>query len=82
MADARITYAVTPHSRSPYERITHVGNSAAQWIWPREQVIASIEAKTNTFYVLDPVKGRRIGGWYAKPARRSFLGDALRSKFQ
>ena len=32
MADARITYAVTPHSRSPYERITHVGNSAAQWI--------------------------------------------------
>jgi hypothetical protein len=28
-------------------------------MWPREQVVASIDAKTNTFYVLDPVHRKR-----------------------
>jgi hypothetical protein len=28
-------------------------------IWPREQVIASIEARTNTFLVNDPLSGKR-----------------------
>ena len=28
-------------------------------MWTREQVIASIDAKTNIFYVLDPTNGKR-----------------------
>jgi hypothetical protein len=28
-------------------------------MWPREQVVASIDAKTNTFFVLDPISGKR-----------------------
>ncbi|CAP63812.1 conserved hypothetical protein (plasmid) [Cupriavidus taiwanensis LMG 19424] len=28
-------------------------------MWTREQVIQSIDAKTNTFYVLDPSTGKR-----------------------
>jgi hypothetical protein len=41
--------------------ITHVGNLNANppWIWRREQVIANIDARTNTFFVIDPRTGRR-----------------------
>lgn len=59
MPDAQITCIVKPHPQSPHEHITHVGNPASQWMWPREQVIASIDAKTNTFFVLDPATGMR-----------------------
>jgi len=44
---------------SGHEYITHVGNPSAGWVWTREDVIKSIEAKTNTFYVLDPISGKR-----------------------
>ncbi len=54
MADVQVTCITKPHPQSPHEHITHLGNPAAGWIWTREQVIASIEAKTNTFYVIDP----------------------------
>jgi hypothetical protein len=58
MADAQITCIVKPSPQSQHEHITHVGN-AGRWMWTREQVIESIDAKTNTFYVLDPANGRR-----------------------
>lgn len=51
MADAQITCITKPNRESPYEHITHVGGSG--WKWPREQVIASIDAGTNTFHVVD-----------------------------
>ena len=51
MSDCEITCIVKPHPHSPYEHITHVGNLPT-WIWEREKVIASIDAKTNTFYVI------------------------------
>lgn len=59
MADVQITCIVKPHPQSLHEHITHVGNPAAQWIWPREKVIESIDSNTNTFYVLDPASGRK-----------------------
>jgi hypothetical protein len=59
MADVQVTCITKPHPQSPHEHITHLGNPSANWIWTREQVIASIEANTNTFYVLDPHTGRR-----------------------
>lgn len=59
MADAQITCIVKPNTQSSHEHITHVGNPAGKWMWTREQVIESIDAKTNTFYVLDPANGRR-----------------------
>jgi hypothetical protein len=42
-----------------HEHITHVGNPAAAWRWTKEQVIASIDAKTNSFYVADLQTGKR-----------------------
>lgn len=59
MADVQVTCIKKPHPLSPHEHITEVGNPGAGWVWPREQVVASIDAKTNTFYVLDPRTGKR-----------------------
>ena len=62
MADVQVTCITKPHPQSPHEHITHLGNpgsSGGGWMWTREQVIASIDGKMNTFYVLDPVSGKR-----------------------
>ena len=59
MTDAQVTCINKPHVNSSHEHITHLGNPANQWRWTREQVIASIDAGTNTFYVNDPVSGVR-----------------------
>ena len=58
MADCQITCIVKQHPQSSHEHITHVGNPPT-WVWPREQVIISIDAQTNTFYVVDPRNGKR-----------------------
>ena len=46
-----------------------------KWKWTREQVIASIEAKTNTLLVLDPRTGKRadVGVVYPGGGRSPFL---------
>jgi uncharacterized protein DUF3892 len=58
MADVQVTCIIKPHPQSPHEHITHLGNQPT-WLWTREQVIASIDAKTNTFFVRDPQSGKR-----------------------
>lgn len=75
MADCRITCITKPNRSSSHEHITHVGNKAADWIWPRETVIQSIENKTNTFYVLDPNNGKRadVGVRHPTDGRFPFL---------
>jgi hypothetical protein len=59
MADANITCIIKPHLHSPHEHITHLGNPINNWMWSREKVIQSIDDKSNTFYVLDPINGKR-----------------------
>ncbi len=58
MTDVQVTCITKPHPQSAHEHITHLGNPPT-WIWEREKVIASIDAKTNTFFVRDPVTGKR-----------------------
>ena len=67
MADIQITCINKPHPQSSHEHITHLGNPVMGWKWSREQVIASIEAKTNTFYVLDPWTGKRSNLGVVRP---------------
>lgn len=55
MADALVTCITKADSANSYEGITHLGGP--QWRWTRDQVIASIESKTNTFFTL--IDGRR-----------------------
>jgi Protein of unknown function (DUF3892) len=61
MADCQVTCITKPNPLSRHEHITHIGNNNANppWKWTREQVIASIDARTNSFYVIDPRTGRR-----------------------
>jgi hypothetical protein len=74
MADVQVTCIDKPHPDSPYEHITHIGNPSAGWKWPREKVIESIDAKTNTFYVLDPYNGKRSDvGVMRPPSRPAYL---------
>ena len=51
MADARVTCITKPNVMSLHEHITHLGGT--NWRWDRDQVITSIAARTNTFFVLD-----------------------------
>lgn len=57
MSELQITCIVKPNVSSQHEHITHVGGS--DWFFTREKVIEKIEAKTDTFYVVDPVSRKR-----------------------
>jgi len=59
MADVRVTCITKPHPQSQHEHITHLGNPQAGWKWTREDVIHTIDAGTNTFFVIDPYNGKR-----------------------
>ncbi len=71
MADVQVTCITKPHPQSPHEHITHVGNPKDGWKWPREQVIASIDAKSNNFFVIDPGNGKRSDIGVVPPAGRA-----------
>jgi hypothetical protein len=55
MADVQVTCINKQPRNNTHEGITHLGG--AGWRWPRADVIASINAGTNTFHTL--VAGRR-----------------------
>lgn len=68
MADVRVECITKPNRESKHEHITHLGGrGGGGWWWTREQVITSIESKTNTFYVLDPISGKRSEVGVVKP---------------
>ena len=55
MPDVWVTCINKQPRQDPHEGITHLGG--ATWRWTRQEVITSIEAKTNSFYTL--VNGNR-----------------------
>lgn len=59
MAEVQVTCITKPNPQSPHEHITHLGNPSGGWKWTREDVIKSIDAKTNTFFVIDPSTNKR-----------------------
>lgn len=73
MADCRITHIRKPNRNSTHEHITHVGNPSANWVWKREDVIASIDAKTNTFYVHEGGNRSEVGVVRPTDGRDPFL---------
>jgi len=74
MADCRITHIRKLDRFSSHEHITHAGNPPS-WFWTREDIIKSIENKTNTFYVKDDKTGKRseVGVIYPDDNRHPFL---------
>lgn len=71
MTDVRVTCITKPLPQSAHEHITRLGNPAAGWVWTREQVIESIDAKTNTFFVIDPITGKRSDVGVVRPTGRA-----------
>jgi hypothetical protein len=69
MADAQVTCITKPNRNSTHEAITHLGG--ANWRWTAQDVIASIEAKTNTFYTL--VGGKRADVGVVNGAHGKYL---------
>jgi hypothetical protein len=67
MPDVRITCITKSHNNGSHEHITYVGNPLAQWRWPTAQVIESIDAKMNTFFVQDPHTGKRAEVGVVRP---------------
>ncbi|MGI8856187.1 MAG: DUF3892 domain-containing protein [Thermomicrobiales bacterium] len=55
MADVQVTCINKQPRQNSHEGITHLGGK--NWRWTRQQVIESIDAKTNTFYTL--AEGKR-----------------------
>ena len=71
MVDVLVTCITKPHPNSTHEHITALGNPRANWKWVREKVIASIDAKENTFYTLDPRTGKRANIGVVRPTDRA-----------
>lgn len=74
MAESRITHIRKRDRFNTHEHITHAGNPPT-WFWTREDIIRSIEKKSNTFYVIDRFNGKRseVGVVYPKDNRSPFL---------
>ena len=75
MADVRITCVTKPDRNSTEDRITHVGGTGGNgWKWTTEAVVASIEAGTNTFHVIDAAGHRsEVGVVDPGNGRRKYL---------
>ena len=67
MADCEIRCITKSVSNGSFEHITHVGNPSADWRWSIEATIASIDAKSNTFYVKDASSGKRADVGVVRP---------------
>ncbi len=59
MADSQVTCINKQPRNDTHEGITHLGGSG--WKWTRQQVINSIEDKTNTFYTMVGGKRANVG---------------------
>lgn len=68
MAEVQVTCITKPDSQSSHEHITHIGG--AGWKLTREAAIQSIDAKTHTFYVIDPGNSKRSDVAVVRPAGR------------
>jgi hypothetical protein len=50
VADVQVRCVSKQPRQDPHHGITHLGGKG--WYWTRQQVVASIEARSNTFYTL------------------------------
>lgn len=69
MADVQVT-CITKPVNGGHEHITHIGSSDGQWKWTVAQVVASIEDKSNTFFVRD-VLGNRANIGVVRPSNHA-----------
>ena len=71
MADVKVTCITKSVPNGGHEHITHLGSATGNWKWTREEVIKSIDAETNTFFVTDPQNGKRANVGVVRPSGRA-----------
>jgi len=59
MKEYEVNCVNKPHRDSPHEHITHIGHTGNKWRLAREVAITRIESKTEAFYTVDRVTGKR-----------------------
>jgi hypothetical protein len=57
--ERQVTCINKPHHSSSHEHITHIGNSAEQWRFTREEAIRRIDSAVDTFYTIDASTRKR-----------------------
>lgn len=67
MADVKVTCITKAHPQGGHEYITHIGSVDGRWRWSKEQVIQSLDNKSNTFFVVAP-SGKRADVGVVKPS--------------
>lgn len=70
MADVQVTCITKSVPQGGHEHITHLGDVKGTWRWTREEVIQSIDANTNTFFVIDPNNAKRSNVGVVRPVGR------------
>jgi hypothetical protein len=74
MADVRITCITKSTPTGGHQHITHAGGPAANWNWTVEQIVQSIDNRTNTFFVKDDRTGKRADvGVVREAGKRPFI---------
>jgi len=66
MADVQIT-CITRAGGTGYEHITQAGSVTGQWKWTVAAIVESIDAGSNTFFVLDPNTRKRADVGVVRP---------------
>ena len=59
MNEFEVNCVAKPDRYSTHDHITHIGNSAQNWCMTRETAITRIEAKTEAYFTLDRVSGKK-----------------------
>ncbi len=59
MNEFEVNCVTKPNRYSTHDHITHIGNNTQNWCMTRETAIARIEAKTEAYFTLDRVSGKK-----------------------
>jgi len=74
MSEHEVTCVRKPQPDSPHEHITHIGNTAEQWLLSREEAIQRMEVGAVIYFMIDPATGKRATvGVVRQPGKRPYL---------
>ena len=59
MKEHQVTCIIKSIPNGAHEHITHIGNIAQGWKVTRELTIRQIEAKTDSYYTIEKITGKR-----------------------
>ena len=74
MSEHQVTCIRKAQADSSHEQVTHIGNTAEQWLLTREEAIHRMEVGAVIYYLLDPSTGKRATvGVVRQAGKRPYL---------